>query len=65
MTSNLTPEQPEDVRFTLSLLADVFRVLADHGYRPPLDGTTARNVSVANSLVALRALTVAFEGGEQ
>ena len=63
--SHATPDQPQDGRFTLSLLADVFRVLEQHDYRPPLDGTTARNVSVANSLVALRALTVAFEGGEQ
>lgn len=63
MTSNLTPGD-RDPRFTLSLLADVFRVLADHGYRPPLDGTAAKHVSVAQSMVALRSLTAAFEGGE-
>jgi hypothetical protein len=62
LIKNVTPDQPEDSRFTLSLLADVFRVLGDHGYRQPLDGTTARNVSTAQSMVALRALTIAFEG---
>jgi hypothetical protein len=64
LTSNLTPDE-RDPRFTLGLLADVFRVLGQHGYRQPLDGTTTRNVSVANSMVALRALTIAFEGGDQ
>lgn len=63
MNENLTPDQ-RDSRFTLGLLADVFRVLKEHGYRRPLDGTTAHNVSTAQSMVALRALTIAFEGNE-
>lgn len=63
--TNFTHDQPEDSRYTLSLLADVFRVLEQHGYRQPLEGTTARNVSTSNSMVALRALTIAFEGGDR
>ncbi|HTJ71440.1 MAG TPA: hypothetical protein VL551_28115 [Actinospica sp.] len=65
MNTNTTPEQGRDARFTLSLLADVFRVLEAHGYRHPLDGTTAHHVAIARSMVALGQLAEAFEGGDQ
>ena len=65
IVSQITPDQPGDSRFTVGLLADVFRLLEEHGYRPPLDGTTMHHRSVARSMVALRTLAIAFEGGDQ
>lgn len=65
MNTNTTAEQGRDTRFTLDLLNDAFELLERHGYAQPTEGTRARNISTAHAMMALSALVVAFEGGDQ
>lgn len=49
---------PDDPRFTIGLLADVFEVLEQHGYVAPVDN----GIALAHSLCDVRALVQSFEG---
>lgn len=64
MTTDLTPDE-RDPRLNIGLLADLFRVLEDHGFRRPLDGTSARNIATGRAIVAVHTLARVFEGGER
>lgn len=49
---------PDDPRFNMGLLLDVFEVLEKHGYVRPTDNPGA----LADSLIDVRTLVQSFEG---
>lgn len=57
-TSLTSGSLPDDHRFTMGLLMDVFEVLEKHGYVRPVDNPKA----MADSLCDVRALVQSFEG---
>ena len=61
MTTDLTPDE-RDARLNFGLIADVFRVLEEHGFRRPLEDTRACNIATGRAIGAVYALSEAFEG---